>query len=92
MDSARLWIRDNCNVDRIKDLNDAHSVRELVQSKLGFYLGLTFLAFVFLIQRVITNLKSKSSSRTTSRSPDPEKPVGTRVKAPERPLGGTRAL
>ncbi|KAH0194439.1 hypothetical protein KCV00_g154, partial [Aureobasidium melanogenum] len=50
------------------------------------YLGLGLAALVYLIQRGLSG--SNTKSRLHTRSPDPEKPTGTRTKAPERPDGG----
>lgn len=77
MDHARLWIRDNCNSETIKSLGSTEN-----GSKPVLYLGLGFLALVYLLQRAVASFRSKKPLRTATRSPDPEK------KAPERPKGG----
>ncbi|KAG9825077.1 hypothetical protein KCU77_g15127, partial [Aureobasidium melanogenum] len=61
------------------------NISTLQQAKPLIYLGLGLAALVYLIQRVFSG--SNTKSRLHSRSPDPEKPTGTRTKAPERPDG-----
>lgn len=90
MDNARLWLRDNCNLEKLKNLKSVEDVKDVGQIKSYLYIGMAFLAIIYLIQRAITNFKSKTSSRTATRSPDPEKPSGTKIKAPERPFGGKK--
>lgn len=92
MESTRLWIRDNCNVARLKHLTDIKDVKDLSQIKPALYLGLAVVTLVYIVQRLFSSFRAKSAQRTTSRSPDPEKPAGTRVKAPERPLGGMKIM
>lgn len=77
MDHAHLWIRDNCNFEKVKSLSNSDNGIKPV-----LYLGLGFLALVYLLQRAVASFRSKKPLRTATRSPDPEK------KAPERPKGG----
>lgn len=86
MDDARLWIRDNC-IEKLKGLKDIENFKDFQQVKPALYFGLALIAIVFVSQRVITSLKTKPR-RSSARSPDPEKPAGTGVKAPARPYGG----
>jgi len=67
-------------------INNIQNISTLQQAKPLIYLGLALAAFAYLIQRVVVG--SKRESRIASRSPDPEKPTRTRLKAPERPDGG----
>lgn len=68
------------SIDYIQNISTLHEAKPLV------YLGLVLAALVYLTQRSFA--ASKPKSRLHSRSPDPEKPTGTRPKAPERPDGG----
>lgn len=88
MDNARLWLRDICKSDTLKDLKDVNLVERLGGPKPALYLGLGFLAFAYLIIQAISGYRAKTPLRTPSLSPDPEKRPHTRSKAPDRPLGG----
>lgn len=62
------------------------NISTLQEAKPLIYLGLGLAALIYLLQRYLSG--SEPKSRVQSRSPDPEKPTGTRTKAPERPDGG----
>jgi len=88
MDNARLWLRDICKSDALKDLKNVNYVERLGGPRPAVYLGVGFLVFSYLMIRVIFGHRAKSPLRTASLSPDPEKRPHTRSKAPDRPLGG----
>lgn len=67
-------------------ISNIQNISNSQQAKPVIYLGLALVAFVYFIQRAFAG--SKHESRLPSRSPDPEKPTGTKLKVPERPLGG----
>jgi hypothetical protein len=67
-------------------MNNIKNISTLQQAKPLIYLGLALTALAYLLQRAVVG--SKQKSRVASRSPDPEKPTQTRLKAPERPDGG----
>lgn len=76
----------------LKNLKSMGNLKDLEHIKPALYFGLALAVFVYILQRVIGNSRSKASSRTATRSPDPEKPAGTRVKPAERPPGGKCTL
>ena len=71
-------------------INNIQHASTLQQVKPALYIGLALVAFAYLIERVI--IGSRQKSRLPSRSPDPERPSGTKEKAAERPPGGITSL
>ncbi|GAB7352234.1 hypothetical protein MBLNU459_g2707t1 [Dothideomycetes sp. NU459] len=87
MDKAHLWVRDNCNVEKLRNLNLNVEYKDSQTMKLAVYCAFGFIAIAVLIQRFISNTRAKSYFRSSAPSPDPEKPKGTKEKASERPFG-----
>lgn len=92
LESASIWIRDNCNLERLKRIRDIQNpkvleILDLIRVKPLLYLGLAFVLFCAIVHRKVQSRAKKPAPRT--RSPDPEKPFGTgKPKEPERPFGG----
>lgn len=90
MESARLFIRDNCKIDRVQHAAASLDLRTLLNAKAIPYVLLA-LATVAL---AIKHFKDKQQRSIRSRSPDPEKPTDVntfaekRMKPTERPPGG----
>jgi hypothetical protein len=72
------------SIDYIRNISTLQETKPLI------YLGLALTAFVYFVQRVVVG--SRQKSRLPSRSPDPEKPTQTKLKAPDRPDGGKYRL
>ena len=92
MDSTRLWIRDNCNMDRVQSLvkkveSDNPGIQE--QLKVGLYILGAVLASIYLIYSIVNRRTSGQSwlKLQRTRSPDPEKSNNPELKAATRPYG-----
>ena len=89
-----LWVRENCNMERIRQAVESTDVENMLSIKAVPYALLTFAAITLLVKYI----KDKQIRPTTwfngrPRSPDPEKPTDVntfaekRMKAADRPLG-----
>ncbi|KAK6386555.1 hypothetical protein LTR65_008893 [Meristemomyces frigidus] len=94
MESAKLWVQVNCNVERLRHVAESAGMERLLTVKPVPYVLLA-LAAVSLLVKFIQGKQKRSRTwlKSRSRSPDPEKPTDVttfaekRMKATDRTPG-----
>ena len=97
MENAKIWIRDNCSLDKFKAIAE-HTANERLKGpdnvKVLAYAVLAIAGFTYLVYTLLSRRKhTKSYLKLRPRSPDPEKPTDVtsfaekRMKPAERPPG-----
>lgn len=95
MESAKLWVRDNCNMQRFRQVAEHPGVRKALSLKTPWVV--LFIATCVLLVRYTGARQKQAWKGGRPRSPDPEKPTDLttfaekRMKPTERPPGSMRA-
>lgn len=98
MESAKLWVRDNCRVERLQRVAEDAGVEKLLTVKAVPYILLALAAVALLVKFVKDKQRQQPGTwllKSRPRSPDPEKPTdvntfaATRMKATDRPPGSS---
>lgn len=105
MENIKVWIRDNCDVNKLKHLDLEKLKASATNRNLGaqdgknaVYALLVLAVIILLVRAAIARKNASGSILLRPRSPDPEKPTDVttyaekRMKPAERPPGGTSTL
>lgn len=94
MESAKVWLRDNCKMERVQRVAESAGMQKLLSVRAVPYVLLA-VAVVALLVKFVNDRQKRPRTwlKGRPRSPDPEKPTDMntfaekRMKASERPPG-----